>query len=773
MKRIWITFLFLFSLGKAESQTLDERFHTFDEIQSLMADYDSNPQYESIFRVDTIGYSSLENLPILAAIISDNITEKEDEPRHLFVGQVHAEELLGVEAVIELLDQLLNPVPAQFLHVLTLRQMMEIWIIPTMNPEGMNVVFSGEDVTYRKNKTDFSPDGLYPNGVFDYSSSIGNDIDGVDINRNFDFNWVFGDTFLEPDPSGYGSHYDYFRGSSPFSESETRALRDLAIEQQFQFSIVMHSSRSGNLSEKVFTSWEWEDTKQSPDHFAQITIGDHMANMIPTEDGTGEYLSISSKSRNGKAHDWFYSQTGCFQYLIECGTANLQPDSALIEDTIERNIPAMYYLMDRSIGYNTDAAQISGVVFNTQDNQPIDEAIVELVELSGNVLTPRKTDEFGRYRRIVNPGTYTVKVRHPNYHSDLSVITANNSVIRTHNVALSEKSIYTVSVNIINDNSISSVEPLLILTNGIESDTVALAVGSQTISLREDTWLFTLVDQNIIPIQKTIYINQNTTINLTFDEGTDILSFIPDDEQNWEIINGDWVFGDGLLRTQNGFLYTNSDTLESISTLEMPFFPTDGVNRVVCTIDHKYELEWDVDSIRVLLISNNGLFSSNSYSNHSWTSNQLNYITLTNQAGIDSVKLRLEFYKDETVNYCGWEVSHIKIQGINDQYLGIANSTENGITYQLPSVSTPYPNPSNGTINLDLYNWGTNPEIILYNLLGQEVFREKISEMSPQRHHWTQNIHTLSQVQLATGVYFIKVQNPERTIIKKCVLLRN
>ena len=39
--------------------------------------------------VDTIGYSSLENIPIIAVKISDNVTVKEDEPRALFVGQVH------------------------------------------------------------------------------------------------------------------------------------------------------------------------------------------------------------------------------------------------------------------------------------------------------------------------------------------------------------------------------------------------------------------------------------------------------------------------------------------------------------------------------------------------------------------------------------------------------------------------------------------------------------------------------------------------------------
>ena len=144
-------------------------------------------------------------------------------------------------------------------HMNILKQYLDIWIIPTANPEGLNVVHDGLDLSFRKNKRDMSPEGPTPNNIFDYDPSIGNDIDGVDLNRNFSFNWAFGDTFLEPDNSDYASHYDYYKGEEPFSESEAVAIRDLAIDNDFVFSIVWHSSRSGNLSEKVFTSWKWED----------------------------------------------------------------------------------------------------------------------------------------------------------------------------------------------------------------------------------------------------------------------------------------------------------------------------------------------------------------------------------------------------------------------------------------------------------------------------------------------------------------------------------
>jgi len=335
MKALGKTVVFICScIVLIDAQTLDSRYHTFPEIQGFLDSLNQISDFNSIYRVDTIGYSGQEELPIIAVKISDNAGIKEDEPRVLFIGQLHAEEILGVEAVLKLITEMLDPHPAEVQHMAILKQNLETWIIPTLNPEGMNVVHDGFDVSFRKNKNDFSPEGPWPNNYFDYDPAIGEDIDGVDLNRNFDFNWVFGDTFMEPDPSDYAAHYDYYRGATPWSEPEIMAVRDLGLENDFVFSIAWHSSRSGNLSERVYNSWRWDGDKKTPDNTAVKGIGDQIAGLIFKENSTDTYQSLYGQSRNGKAHDWFYHATGCFQYLIECGTSNLQPDSALVEDTI-------------------------------------------------------------------------------------------------------------------------------------------------------------------------------------------------------------------------------------------------------------------------------------------------------------------------------------------------------------------------------------------------------------------------------------------------------
>ena len=83
------------------AQALDNRYHTFDEIENFLDSLTQVYGVDSGFKVHHLGYSEQENLPIYGVKISDNVELKEDEPRVLFVGQLHAEEVLGVEAVLE------------------------------------------------------------------------------------------------------------------------------------------------------------------------------------------------------------------------------------------------------------------------------------------------------------------------------------------------------------------------------------------------------------------------------------------------------------------------------------------------------------------------------------------------------------------------------------------------------------------------------------------------------------------------------------------------
>ena len=216
---------------------LSDRYHTYSEIDSILHEWDEEfgdtininspyPNSGPIFKLIELGESAQDNLPFWAVKLSFNANIDEDEPRVLILGQCHAEEILGVEISMELIYRFLHPeeYPADFQSLAGILYSSEIWIVPTHNPEGLSVVHGWEDednnwhqdVSYRKNKMDANH-----NGIFDYDSiGYGNDLDGVDLNRNYPLNWIFGDEYLETDEGcgsnpSYVSNYDYYRGESP------------------------------------------------------------------------------------------------------------------------------------------------------------------------------------------------------------------------------------------------------------------------------------------------------------------------------------------------------------------------------------------------------------------------------------------------------------------------------------------------------------------------------------------------------------------------------
>ena len=769
MNRIISYFLFTVLVA----QSLDDRYHSVEEIYGVLDSLDQIEEISDYFHLDTIGFSTQENIPILAVRISDNAHMKEDEPRVLFIGQVHAEEILGVEIVMDLIDDLLFPDPSILSHMNILKQYLDIWLIPTANPEGLNVVHEELDFSYRKNKRDLSPEGPFPNNAFDYDPSIGNDIDGVDLNRNFSFNWAFGDTFLEPDNSDYASHYDYYKGEEPFSESEARAIRDLALENDFVFSIVWHSSRSGNLSEKVFTSWKWEEVKESPDLGIMKSIADYFAGNISTEDGTSTYLSVFSGSRNGKLHDWFYRETGCIQYLVECGTSNLQPDSTLIENTIDRNKPAMVYLMDRAIGYYADAAQITGRVFDATTNQPLEDVIVEVEEHTGSILKPRLTNEFGRFRRILDVGSYNFSFRAEGYEEQNILLVANNSGITEQNIYLNPSISHQINIRLLHDDfAVYTITGLI--SNEYGMTEIEISSGDNYFDLKEGTYQIEFVmDGSHVPWEKTVFINSDKDFNVVYESSSPTLV---NNESILDNSVGPWcIENENMLKTQSNTYYSNGDAPQSVQWIESDLIDVSGTNRLVLSVSHRYETEWDYDLISISFLDiNDSLLASKSWTGDNWDSIQQDFLTAETDSVFNYVKLLLEFSKDETVNYRGWEIESLELFPVYDNYLGIEENNSKNMPKIPLKIHSLFPNPSYGKFQLGLSNFtGGEAVITVFNLLGQNILSKSFSDLRPGSHQIRLDLNDLNGLPLGSGVYFIQFESLKEQAIKKCIILKN
>ncbi|HOD59915.1 MAG TPA: M14 family zinc carboxypeptidase [Candidatus Syntrophosphaera sp.] len=409
-KRYFLLMLLFCTALTIKIQALPSCYYTYDQISQLLSNYES--QYPDIAKKILIGYSEEDHIPIYAMRITDNVNQDEEEPALLFVGQVHAEEVLGVQTTMSnILEILTNRNQLPYMQWIN---QLDLWFVPTLNPEGHNVVTSNLDSSYRKNKRDNNM-----NGTFDFSPLVGYDIDGVDINRNFGFNWVHGDTLLQP---GGLEVWDYYRGPAPMSESENQAIKELADHYKFIYSICWHSSRTGNLSEKCYYSFNWKNVRPSPDLAFSASISSGIASHIIKETGTGTYDAFPNLSRQGAFHDWMYQQYGTFQALIECGTSNIQPDSTLMVNTVQRCSNGVRWLINRALPSSqavSSSSMLTGKIRDAITNEPLEAEII-IQQHNAPWFKPRTSNPTtGRFYRPLASGVYTVQVRKKGYWDNL------------------------------------------------------------------------------------------------------------------------------------------------------------------------------------------------------------------------------------------------------------------------------------------------------------------------------------------------------------------
>ncbi|MBT4333988.1 MAG: hypothetical protein HOD64_12020, partial [Candidatus Cloacimonetes bacterium] len=434
MKSIITIVLIMLITALSAQVVLDERYHTYEEIIQEISELQANhPDIVSVHVIgSTLGADPYQDpIPIYAVKLSNNVGIDEDEPSVMNAGQCHAEEVLGVEVVMHMLHEIVANRMVDPYNVWL--DNLEMWFVPTYNPEGLQVVMDGRDITYRKNQRDNNE-----NGILDFVVGAGGEIDGVDTNRNYGFNWIHGDPFGVGGPEEWN---DYYRGPGPFSEGGTQAIRNLAEQQHFIYSINWHSSRTGFFSEKVYYPSNWAGVHPTPDLALSQSIGESVAALIMKEDNTGPYEPYASSGRKGNAHDWFYKAHGTIQLLIECGTQNLQPNNDppeyLVDDTCERCSEGAYWLFNRALGYNAPGAMLIGNVTDVDSANPlVAEVIIE--EADASYFDPRLTDElYGRYWRPLLPGTYTMRVVKEGYEEQLvENITVNSSSWKEEDVQL-------------------------------------------------------------------------------------------------------------------------------------------------------------------------------------------------------------------------------------------------------------------------------------------------------------------------------------------------
>ncbi|MFJ8935325.1 M14 family zinc carboxypeptidase [Streptomyces sp. NPDC102365] len=294
-------------------------------------------QNPNLTKVVSIG-KTLQGQDILALKLSKGAKKTKDgaKPATLYMSNQHAREWITPEMTRRLMHYYLDNY-GKDQRVTKLVDSTELWFVLSANPDGYDWTFKPEgDRQWRKNLRDVNGDGALTVG------------DGVDLNRNFAYKWGYDDEGSSPYPTN-----QTYRGASPGSEPETKAIDAFEKRIGFEYGINYHSA-----AELLLYGVGWQVATPSPDDVLYKSLAGTPENSaIP---GYRPQVSSELYTTNGEADGHASNVNGTAMFTPEMSTcqtvSNLYPDDPwnaadcasvftfpddekLIQDEFVKNIP--------------------------------------------------------------------------------------------------------------------------------------------------------------------------------------------------------------------------------------------------------------------------------------------------------------------------------------------------------------------------------------------------------------------------------------------------
>ncbi len=298
-------------------------FHTYSETVTEMDTI--HALYPAITTARIAIGTTLQGNTLWAMKISDNPgVEEPGEPEVLFDGMIHAREVMTVEVLLSFMHHLGTNygVDPEITNLVDNRQ---IWFVPIVNPDG-----------YLYNEL------TNPNGGGMWRKNRRNDLGGcigVDLNRNYPYQWVGGGSSTDPCS-------DTYRGPSAGSEPEIQALTTFMSSHEF----VTHNSYH-SVAGMILFPWAYTTA-----HTADDAIFRQMA----TEMARAGAYQIGQPPEilyvvNGGSMDWAYGDTTfkpkIFSFTTEVNGSGFWPDPSEAPALIAENLHSNIYLVQAAGAY--------------------------------------------------------------------------------------------------------------------------------------------------------------------------------------------------------------------------------------------------------------------------------------------------------------------------------------------------------------------------------------------------------------------------------------
>lgn len=374
------------SSSRPEDASLD-LYYTPSEMKAKIEEIAS--AHPDIVKIEKITNGLWEGNDLYMVTITKNVDEPNNRPSFILDAQHHAREVMTSQIAVDMIEYLATRY-GEDPEVTNWVDNINIIVIPMVNPDGINYVFT-TNRWWRKNRN--------PNC-------------SVDLNRNYDFNWNACDG-----SSGYCSDETY-RGVSPESEPETKAMDKIMAENPAIYALTYHS-----YGEYILYPLGCYDPS---DNQAFWEFASGLNSILENDNGyTGMYATGAGWSTiyttDGSSDDNHYGKYGTFSFCIEVNSTGFQPDYTQWRDkTVQRQRTAWKYFLDKTL----NSPRIEGFVKDSVNGNPI-PASVEIAEvplIHGEY--PRKAGANGFYfRPLPKNNTYTVTFSYPGYCSETRSVT--------------------------------------------------------------------------------------------------------------------------------------------------------------------------------------------------------------------------------------------------------------------------------------------------------------------------------------------------------------
>jgi len=260
-----------------------------------------------------------EGRPVYWLRLSDNPEADEDEPELLLTALHHAREPNSLSQLIFFVWYVLENYEKDA-EIRALLDHTEVYLVPCINPDG-----------YIFNQT------TNPNGGGFWRKNRrdnGDGSQGVDLNRNYGYEWAAGNG------SSFSTGSDVYHGPDGFSEPETQAIRQLCLEHDFRIALNYHT-----FSNLLIYPWT-NSGLPTPDQDIFGPLAQEMSYQNAYR--TGNIIETLNYLANGSSDDWMYGEQmekgKIFAMTPEVGTS-FWPTVNLIETnclaTMHMNLTAL------------------------------------------------------------------------------------------------------------------------------------------------------------------------------------------------------------------------------------------------------------------------------------------------------------------------------------------------------------------------------------------------------------------------------------------------